>query len=326
MAIGPGVVSLVLSFRNEAENISELVSRVDNVFLGEPEDYEVVFVNDDSTDNSLEILLQERKRNPRIRIVNMTRCFGVYECMLAGMEAASGDAMIYMDADLQDPPEIIPKLLSHWRAGADVVHTVRSKRHGENPLKTWITKQAYRLIEFGSTIKLPVEAGDFKLLSRQAADRLLALKEYDPYFRGLAVWVGGTQTFVPYEREARHAGKTQRGLFSRYPSKVFVSGITSFSFLPIYAVAVTGLLGLALALLLAVAGTVLNAFGKLGSQEIWLYAILTFFWGTSMAAIGTVGIYIVRIYKDVRGRPRYLVREKIGFAPPPQDGQVSANQ
>jgi dolichol-phosphate mannosyltransferase len=229
------------------------------------------------------------------------------------MEAASGDAVIYMDTDLQDPPEIIPTMLSHWRAGADVVHTVRTKRLGENPLKMWITRQAYKLIRFSSTIDLPLETGDFKLLSRRSVDQLLALPESDPYFRGLSVWIGGTQTFVPYEREARHAGRTTRGLFSRNPCKVFVAGITSFSFLPIYVLAFTALAGLGLAVLLAIAAALFGTSGTMAGHEEFLLAMMTFFWASTIGAIAVVGIYIVRTYKDVRGRPRYIVRQRIGF-------------
>ena len=307
------LISIVFSFRNEAGNIAEVASRIEKVFSTEPEDYEAIFVNDDSTDGSLDTLIHERERNPHIRIISTARCFGVYECLWAGMEAASGDAVIYMDTDLQDPPEIIPTMLSHWRAGADVVHTVRTKRLGENPLKMWITRQAYKLIRFSSTIDLPLETGDFKLLSRRSVDQLLALPESDPYFRGLSVWIGGTQTFVPYEREARHAGRTTRGLFSRNPCKVFVAGITSFSFLPIYVLAFTALAGLGLAVLLAIAAALFGTSGTMAGHEEFLLAMMTFFWASTIGAIAVVGIYIVRTYKDVRGRPRYIVRQRIGF-------------
>src|ERR1700680_315828 len=140
------LVSVVLSFRNEAENIATLVSRLDAMFAGQNVDYELLFVNDASTDASLAILLTERERNQRVKILNMSRRFGVAEGVLAGMSAASGDAVVYMDADLQDPPEVIPSLLVRWRDGADVVHTVRTRRRGESPLKMTATRIAYRII------------------------------------------------------------------------------------------------------------------------------------------------------------------------------------
>ncbi len=133
------------------------------------------------------------------------------------MATSRGDAVVYMDADLQDPPEVIPRLIERWRQGADVVHTVRTRRHGENALKMAATRLAYRLIQFGSSIELPVDAGDFKLLSRAAVDHLLRLRESDPYLRGLVVWLGFNQVCVPYERDSRHAGRTHFPFFSRNP-------------------------------------------------------------------------------------------------------------
>lgn len=293
------LVSVVLSFRNEAENIPTLVSRLDKMFAGQPVRYELLFVNDDSTDSSLKLLLSERERNPRVKILNMSRRFGVAESVLAGMAASRGDAVIYMDADLQDPPEVIPTLLDRWRQAADVVHTVRTQRRGESALKMLATRMAYRVIQSGSAIELPVDAGDFKLLSRAAVDQLLRLRESDPYLRGLVVWLGFNQVFVPYERDARHAGRTHFPFFSKNPWKTFVIGMTSFSFLPIYVCFGLAAAGLAASILLLLfAGP--------------LFAALTFFWATTLAAIGGIGIFLIRIYKDVRGRPPYIVKSTIG--------------
>lgn len=293
------LVSVVFSFRNEAENIPTLISRLDKMFVAQDVPYELLFVNDASTDASLNILLSERQRNPRIKILDMSRRFGVAEGVMAGMAAARGDAVIYMDADLQDPPEVIPAMLDRWRQGADIVHTVRTHRHGESAVKMRMTQLAYRIIQLGSSIDLPVDAGDFKLLSRAAVNYLLELRESDPYLRGLTVWLGFNQVFVPYERDSRHAGRTHFPFFSKNPWKTFAMGMTSFSFLPIYACFALALAGLvASVFLLAASGT--------------LIAALTFFWATTLAAIAGVGIYIIRIYKDVRGRPPYIVKSIIG--------------
>lgn len=307
------LVSVVLSFRNEEGNIPALVARLEAVLGGEPVEYELVFVNDASTDGSAGLLSRLRERNPRVKILHMSRRFGVAECVLAGMTAASGDAVIYMDADLQDPPEVIPALLRRWREGAAIVHTVRTRRLGEHPLKMWATRVAYRLIQAGSSIELPVDAGDFKLLSRPAVDHLLQLRESDPYLRGLVVWLGFTQAFVPYEREARHAGRTHFPFFSRNPWKTFALGLTSFSFLPVYAC-----LALSVAGLVATAGFVLTAAvlqmsGATVAWTLWLLALMTFFWATIMAAVGTTALYLIRVYKDVRGRPQYIVESTVGI-------------
>ena len=204
-----------------------------------------------------------------------------------------------MDADLQDPPEVIPALIDRWRQGADVVHTVRTRRHGENALKMAATRLAYRLIQFGSSIELPVDAGDFKLLSRAAVDHLLRLRESDPYLRGLVVWLGFNQVCIPYERDSRHAGRTHFPFFSRNPWKTFTTGLTSFSFMPIYACVALAVSGLAAALMLALAGST-------------LMAALTFFWATTIGAIAVVGVYLIRVYKDVRRRPPYIIESVIG--------------
>jgi dolichol-phosphate mannosyltransferase len=307
------LVSVVLSLRNEENNIPTLVSRLDRMFSGESVDYELIFVNDASTDNSFALLLRERESNPRVKILNMSRRFGVAECVRAGMAVSRGAAVIYMDADLQDPPEIIPTLLEHWRQGAQVVHTVRTYRHGENRIKMWLTRRAYAVVQFGATISLPVNAGDFKLLSRMAVDHLLQLRESDPYMRGLVVWVGFRQVLVEYERQARHAGKTHFPLLSRNPWKTLLLGMTSFSFTPIYVCCLAAAGGLLVALLVAgLSGGLWIAGSPLAPRTSFL-ALLIFFWATTNVAVGVVGLYVVRIYKDVRGRPPYIVESTVGL-------------
>lgn len=309
----PALISVVFSFRNESANIPVLISRIDRVFAGEGTDCELIFVNDASTDDSLSVLLRERQRNTRVKIINMARRFGVAECVRAGMAAASGDAVVYMDTDLQDPPELIPKLLAHWRNGAQVVHTVRNRRLGESKLKMWLTRQAYRVIQFGSTIDLLVDAGDFKLLSRAAVDHLLRLRESDPYLRGLAVWIGFTQAVVPYERVPRHAGRTHFPVFSRNPWKTLITGLTSFSFMPVYLCAAFAALGILISGLLAILALTLWSSGASSAGIAAILSLITFYWASTIAVISVVALYIIRIYKDVRGRPQYIVESSIGL-------------
>jgi dolichol-phosphate mannosyltransferase len=294
------LVSVVLSFRNEEEVIPELIARLQAALRGASLDYELIFVNDASTDGSRSVLEEQRKADPRVKIVNMSRRFGVAPCVIAGMRYARGEAVVYMDADLQDPPEVIPELIGRWRGGADVVHTVRTRRHGESPFKMFATRMAYRIIQMGSAIELPVDAGDFKLLSRRVVDHLLRLREADPYLRGLVVWLGYPQVFVAYEREARNAGRTHFPFFSRNPWKTFALGLTSFSFMPIYA-----------CLTLAAAGLILA--GVLTVTAGAMAGLLVFLWALLMAAVAVVGIYVIRIYKDVRGRPAFIVASRVGF-------------
>jgi dolichol-phosphate mannosyltransferase len=177
----------------------------------------------------------------------------------------------------------------------------------------WLTRQAYRVIQAGSSIELPVDAGDYKLLSRPVVEHLLALRESDPYLRGLVVWIGFTQVLVPYERAGRFAGRTHFPIFSRNPWKTLITGLTSFSFLPVYVCGVAAGLGIAAAVMLAATAMIVWYAGWSGAGTIALLALATFFWGTIIGAVGVVGIYVVRGYKDVRGRPQYIVRSSVGF-------------
>ena len=307
------LISVVFSFRNEAENLGPLVARLATMFATEPVEYELIFVNDASSDASLPLLVGLRRDNPRIKVLNMSRKFGVAECVRAGLAAAKGDAVIYMDTDLQDPPEVIPEMLAAWRGGADVVHTVRTRRHGESAMKMRLTALAYRLIRAGSSIELPVDAGDFKLLSRAAVRHLLVLGESDPYLRGLVVWIGFKQVLVQYERKARHGGATHFPFLHRNPWKTAITGLTSFSFLPIYAVGVVAIAGVIVALLTIAAGVYMQMSGMSRSALVGIIGVMMFFWATTLVAIATVGIYVIRTYKDVRARPQYIVASSIGF-------------
>ncbi|MGB0683269.1 MAG: glycosyltransferase family 2 protein [Magnetovibrionaceae bacterium] len=302
------LVSVILSFRNEEAVIPELVSRLTAVFEDAAEDFELVFVNDCSSDGSLKVLQDLRADEPRIKILNMARRSGVFECILAGLEAARGDAFVYMDCDLQDPPEVIPELLEKWRDGAKMVYTVRTERDGENPLKMWVTRQAYRVINAISEVEMPVNAGDFRLIDRVIRDHLLALPEQDPYLRGLVTWVGYRQEPVYYRRAGRAAGEGHFPLLrSLNPYRVFIAGLTSFSAAPVYITLMAGVGGVALSLLSFLCALILGSstFGWVGFGLI--------LWATLMVALGFVGIYVTRTFKETKQRPRYIVAERIGF-------------
>lgn len=305
-------LSVVLSFRNEEKVIPELIRRLRAALAQCNADYELIFVNDDSTDRSLELLKEQVAEDRRVKVITMSRRFGGTECLLAGIERAQGDAVIYLDCDLQDPPELIPEMVGEWRKGADVVYTVRTRRIRESRLKTLITGLAYRVIAALSEVSLPVDAGDFRLLSRRVVDELLRLTESEPYVRGLTVWIGFRQVSVRYERQPRFAGEGHFPLLGGNPAKVFLSGITSFSIVPLYLIL---LLGLASAALAAAGLTAAAVAALLGAATA--SAALTFFfvllWAVLLTALGVVGLYVSRIYRDVRGRPRYIVAETIGF-------------
>lgn len=302
-------VSVVFSFRNEEKNIQELIDRTVKTFnnLKNRYDYELVFINDVSSDNSLNILKENQKNFP-IRIINMTRRFGSTACVIAGFDNCDGDAIVYMDSDLQDPPELIEKLIEKFEDGFEVVHTKRTKRLGENKLKMQITKLAYKIINFFSSIHLETNCGDFKLISRKALNNILSIKEIDPYLRGLSVWVGYKQTFVEYVRDQRFDGETHYPLFgSLNPAAEFIRGIASYSVAPLYFSIVIGIFSLLVSIVLIIYSfyTKFAGISAPGASSILLTT--TFFGSIILINLGIVGIYIARIYEQVKGRPSYII-------------------
>jgi len=302
-------ISIVFSFRNEADVLDELIDRVTAMFKGVGCPFELIFVNDNSTDASLDILMARAKDDKSFKIINMSRNFGVGECVLAGMKHTTGDAVIYMDTDLQDPPEVIPELLEKWREGADLVYTRRIGRDGETAFRLWATGVAYKIISAVSEIDMPVEAGDFRLLSRRAVEELLKLPEAQPYLRGMTQWIGFERAEVRYRRAPRSAGETHfPGVFSKGPVKTFIDGVTSFSMFPLYLVMYAGLLAAAL----GSGGLVLTALAAIVgwgcATAAWVFFALAL-WGGLMIGMGIVGLYIARIYRDVRGRPLYIIKD-----------------
>lgn len=303
------LLSVVFSFRNEEENLEKLVSRVAEAVQDIPDvRYELIFVNDDSTDKSVPILVDLQRTFP-ITVVNMSRRFGVTPCVLAGFAQSRGDAVVYMDADLQDPPEIIPELIKAFKAGAEVVHTTRTHREGEGPLKMWLTRKAYRLINRFSEINLPENTGDFKLLSRKVVDEVLRLKEYDPYMRGLSVWVGYRQDFVYYRREPRWKGQTKFPLLSKGPINEFTRGLTAFSAAPLYLSLFFGAITSVLAFGLILYAIVTKMLGSAVPGVSGVLIAVAFFSGIILITNGVLGIYVARIYYEVKGRPQYIVKD-----------------
>lgn len=324
------VLSVVFSFRNEEETLPELIDRTTAVLrgledAGELSGSEIIFVDDDSVDGSAEIIRERAVRDGRIRMLTMSRRFGVSPCAIAGIEHAVGDAVVYLDADLQDPPELIPELVRAWRSGGDVdvVHTQRTARDGETWLKLGITRVGYFLLQRLSSIPIHREVGDFKLLSRRAVDHLLELKESNPFLRGLVIWIGFKQVIVPYERQPRFAGVTK---FPILDSKVIAnflnSALISFSDAPLKLSLGLG----AITFVIACAYAVFIVIAKLCGMTVPGYAALTIILlvSLSLQAIfhGVAGLYLYAIFLETKNRPRYLIRETFGF----DDGRGGGNR
>ena len=303
------LLSIVFSFRNEEGNIKPLVKRITTTMEKiENWKYELVFVNDDSTDKSEQILLDLQKNYP-IKLINMSRNFGVDPCVLAGFRNSSGDAIIYLHTDQQDPPEIIPDLIKKHEEGNEIVHTVRTKRKGEGKFRMFLTKIAYKIIDTVSDINLPIQAGDYKLISKKALNEILKQKEFRPYVRGLSVWVGFKQDFVYYEREARGEGESKMPLLSAGPITDFINGVTSYSLKPLYVGIIFGLISMIISFLLIIYALYLkfNNLAIPGSTSIVIS--ISFFSGIILFTLGILGIYLARIFEQTKGREQYVIKE-----------------
>lgn len=305
------ILSIVFSFRNEEANLNNLIKRVNNSKKSLINwELELIFVNDASTDNSLKILKDEQKLN-NIKILNMSRKFGQSACVLAGLEVSTGDAVVYMDSDLQDPPELIPKLIEKFNEGYDVVHTKRIKRLGENFFKMKITSLAYKIINLFSSIHLPEQVGDFKLLSRRAVKNILQINELDPYMRGLSLWIGFKQTYVDYIRESRFKGTTHFPLLANInPASEFLRGVTSFSSAPLYFSLLLGLITILFSIGLLIYAVFLKITGNAVPGTSGILISISFFSGVILFTLGVIGVYISRIYNQVKGRPRYIIDDQ----------------
>ena len=303
------LISFVFSFKNEEKNLEELVKRVDNsVKKLSNYDYELIFINDDSDDDSEKLLLNLQKNFP-ITLINMSRTFGVGPCVLAGFKHAKGDCIVYMDSDLQDPPEILEKLIKEYEKGAEIVHTVRSKRLGESKFKLLITKIAYKIINFLSDINLPTEAGDFKLISKKALTKILEQKEFRPYIRGLSVWVGFKQAYVEYVREARNEGNTKFPLLSAGPVTQFISGVTAYSLKPLYFGIILGMFSIIFSMIIIIYALYMKFTNIAVPGTAGIIITVSFFSGIILLTLGITGIYIARIFEEVRGRESYIIKD-----------------
>ena len=303
------LLSIVFSFRNEEGNIEPLVKRIASTMEKiENWKYELIFVNDDSTDKSEKILLDLQKNHP-IKLINMSRNFGIDPCVLAGFRNSSGDAIIYLHTDQQDPPEIIPDLIKKHEEGNEIVHTVRTKRKGEGKFRMFLTKIAYKIIDTVSDINLPIQAGDYKLISKKALNEILKQKEFRPYVRGLSVWVGFKQDFVYYEREARGEGESKMPLLSAGPITDFINGVTSYSLKPLYVGIIFGLISMIISFLLIIYALYLkfNNLAIPGSTSIVIS--ISFFSGIILFTLGILGIYLARIFEQTKGREQYVIKE-----------------
>ena len=303
-------LSIVLPIYNEAENIPELYRRLSQTLETARESIEILFVNDGSSDRSAELIAALHRTDPRVKLLNFSRNFGHQAAITAGMDYSRGQAVVLMDADLQDPPELLLQLLEQWRNGAEVVYAVRQKRK-ESALKRAAYFSFYRLLQFVSNIDIPLDSGDFCLMDRRVVDQIKALPEKNRFLRGLRSWVGYRQVAVHYEREARFAGEAKYTF--RKLMRLALDGILSFSSLPLRLATYIGLLTCAAGVMYLIFILAYHLFGGVAPQG-WtsLIALVLLIGGVQLVLLGAIGEYIARIYDETKQRPNYIIREYLG--------------
>jgi dolichol-phosphate mannosyltransferase len=304
--------SFVIPVYDEVETLPELERRLVDVLGRLDGEAEVIFVDDGSTDGTAEMLDDLQRRDARFKIVRFTRNFGHQIAVTAGMDFATGDATIIMDADLQDPPEVALDLIARWREGYEIVYGVRNDRRREPLLRRTAIKLSYRLLHRLGSIDLPQGAGDFRLVDRRALDQLRQMRESNRYVRGLVAWTGFRQIGVPYPRGARHAGRT------KYPLGKLVTlgvdGLLGFSRAPLTIAIAFGFAVSSTAFGLGVVAIALRI-ANVGTVPGWasVVVVMSFLGGVQLIVTGMVGTYVGRIYEEVKGRPLYVLRETKGL-------------
>ncbi len=306
-------LSVVVPLYNEEDNVAPLLDRIVAIVARLPgvTDYEIVLVNDGSTDRTLERIREQVRARERIVLVSLSRNFGHQLAATAGIEIARGQAVVLMDGDLQDPPELIEQFLERWRAGYDVVYAVRRTRKGESAFKLMTARLFYRTIKRLTKVSIPVDTGDFRLMSRRVVDALSRSPERHRFLRGMVSWVGFNQTGVEYDRDERLSGITKYPLPKML--RFAIDGITSFSDVPLRFASYLGFVSSAAAFIYAllVIGFKLFSLHPPGYTKGWasLIVAITFLGGVQLIGIGILGEYIGRIYDEVKGRPLYLIAD-----------------
>jgi dolichol-phosphate mannosyltransferase len=293
------------------ERLSELLGRLDGPA-------EVVFVNDGSRDRSPELLLQANQRDPRFKVVNLSRNFGHQTAITAGADLASGDAVIILDSDLQDPPEVVLEMVQRWKQGYDVVYGVRTTRPGESFFKRFTARIFYRLLSAAASTPIAMDAGDFRLVDRRALEAFRSMREHSRFVRGMFSWVGLRQTGISYVRHARAVGKTKYALARML--RLAFDGLIGFSDLPLRLSIWTGALVSLGAVLYALYAVVLWVTGYRNLVHGWTstVVVIAFLGGVNLIMTGIVGLYVGRIHEEVKNRPLYIVESVAGFDRLPQ--------
>ena len=305
------LLSVIVPVFNEEKNVEPLIKRL--IPILKDYQYEIIFVDDGSKDQTPEVIKKQVNKNKQIKLISFYRNFGHQMALAAGYETAKGDCVITIDADLQDPPEIIPQMITKWEKGAKIVYAKRSERQGENFFKKSTATVFYKLINFLSDTSIPQDVGDFRLLDRQVVEFLINLQEKPSFLRGLVSWGGFPTEFVYFKRDKRFSGQTHYGFFKML--NFALDGITSFSIKPLRIATYFGIISGFLGFL----GIIYEMIKKIFYPDtfvtgwIGLFIAIMFVGGIQLMTIGIIGEYIGKIYQEVQRRPKYLIKEKINI-------------
>ncbi len=316
MVNDPATISIIAPFLNEEDNLPLLYDRIAATMKNRPEAWELILVDDGSTDGSTDWVRRKSAEDRRVRLIQLARDFGHQIAITAGLDHAQHDAAIVMDADLQDPPETIPALLDRWREGYDVVYAVRTQRAGETFFKKFTAALFYRLFARLTHIRMPLDSGDFRLLDRKVVRALGAMREQHRFIRAMTCWTGFRQTAVPYERASRNAGASKYEAIHLF--RLAMDGLASFSGEPLRWFVKAGFLFALLGLFWFVC-ILLNWLLGLGYYPrgwVTLASLILVLGGIQLTAIGVVGQYISRIFEETKKRPLYFVADDTGPAEP----------
>lgn len=309
----PPLLSVVAPVYNEAGVIQQfngvLVKALEDV---DKVDYEIIYIDDGSKDDSLAKLRQFSQQNRHIKIIKLSRNFDHQIALTAGLDYAQGDAVVFIDTDLQDPPELISEMVRKWQMGFDVVYARRLKREGESAIKLLTAKWFYRLLGRISEVEIPLDVGDFRLISKRVADHLRSLRERDRYIRGLVSWIGFSQTSVEYNRNERQAGQTKYPLHKMV--RFALDGVTSFSDAPLKLATWLGYGSALLAFLYLFSVFVQKLLGYTIHGWATIMVSILFIGGIQLICVGILGEYLGRIYQEVKRRPNYIVEESVGIS------------
>jgi dolichol-phosphate mannosyltransferase len=308
----PPEYSFVVPVYNERETLDELYRRLVPVLDGLDGPAEVVLVDDGSTDGSYELMLSLHERDDRFKLVRLSRNFGHQLALTAGLDHAHGNAVVMMDADLQDPPEVALELAKRWREGYAVVYAVRERRERETRTKLLTAKLYYRLLGRLTDIDIPGDAGDFRLVDRRALQAMTSMREHNRYLRGMSAWVGFDQTGVQYVRDGRYAGRSKYSL--RKMVRFALDGLVSFSTAPLRLTLNVGFVVSVLAFLLGFAAILVKVFGVYAVPG-WasIVVAIALLGGVQLTVLGVMGEYVAQIHQEVKRRPLYLVRDRVGL-------------